>query len=61
MVKNALSCPAVGLVCWRSRILTMHAGIGLPIAARAQAPMKLPRVGILTPGRATLVAETNSL
>ena len=39
----------------------MHAGIGLPIAARAQAPMKLPRVGILTPGRATLVAETNSL
>jgi hypothetical protein len=39
----------------------MHAGIGLPIAARAQAPKKLPRVGILTSGLGTLVAETNSL
>jgi hypothetical protein len=39
----------------------MHAGICLPIAARAQAPKKLLRVGILTLGLETLVAETNSL
>ena len=39
----------------------MHAGIGLPIAAHAQLPKKLPRVGILTPGLETLVAEANSL
>jgi len=39
----------------------MHAGIGLPIAAHAQAPKKLPRVSILNPGMETLVAKTNSL